>query len=262
MSTVAGAQSSAPVIEMRQVAAGALSDPDTLVAEQVDWNVAAGDYWLIGGLQGTGKSDFLMTTGGLMPPASGSYCLFGEPMPIFEDSRLHHRLRMGLVFDGGQLFNHLTVFENIALPLRYRRNLTRARAEAEVLELLNALDLDPWADSTPGALARPWQKRVGLARALALRPELLLLDSPLTGLDLRHTMWWLSFLDQLCKGHPLFQSRPVTLVVTAADLRPWKGRARQFAIMKDKRLLVLGEWAQLEKASVDLTRELLTTELG
>src|SRR5439155_18402990 len=162
----------------------------------------------------------------------------------------------------GQLFNHLTVRENIALPLRYHKNLTQEAAHERVTQLLEALELGPFADSTPGAMARNWQKRVGLARALILEPELLLLDAPLTGLDLRHLHWWLSFMDQLWKGHTLVGGRPMTLAVTTADFRPWKGRAHQFAILRDKHFHALGTWAQVENAASDLVRELLAVEKG
>ena len=162
------------------------------------------------------------------------------------------------MFDGGQLFNHLTVAENIALPLRYHHNLSRSEAAAAVSELLACTELGPWAESTPGTLGRSWQKRAGLARALALQPEVLLVDNPLGGLDSRHRHWWLGFLDQLSKGHSLLQGRPVTLVVTTADFRPWKGHARQFATLRNRRFVVLGAWAQLEAASEELVRELLT----
>jgi ABC-type transporter Mla maintaining outer membrane lipid asymmetry ATPase subunit MlaF len=245
---------------MENVAVGALRDQSTIVVEEINWKVGPGDYWVVAGLQGAGKSDFLLMTGGLMPPASGHYRLFGEAMPIFEEARLKERLRLGLVFDGGQLFNHLTVAENVALPLRYHHNLSKAEAEAEVQTILEALELGPWADSTPGAIGRNWQKRVGLARALALKPEVLLLDSPLTGLDLRHVTWWLSMLDALSRGHALLQGRGQTVILTAADLRPWKDRARQFAVLQNKRFLVLGGWEQIEGASRDLVHELLTTE--
>src|SRR5215471_14578677 len=93
-------KSSAPVIEMREVAVGAMHDPGEVVAEQINWSVAAGDFWVVGGLQGAGKSDFLMMAGGLIAPARGDYRLFGEAMPIFGEARLPHRLRLGLVFDG------------------------------------------------------------------------------------------------------------------------------------------------------------------
>jgi phospholipid/cholesterol/gamma-HCH transport system ATP-binding protein len=215
---------------------------------------------VVAGLQGSGKSDFLMMTAGLMGPLAGQYRLFGEPMPIYDEARLPTRLRLGLVFDGGQLFNHLTVWENVALALRYHQNLSKEQAEAPVRRLLEALELGPWADSTPGAMGRNWQKRAGLARALSLEPELLLVDNPLAGLDLRHASWWLNFLGQLAGGHPLTQGPPVTLVVTAADLRPWEGRARQFAVLKQKRFAVLGSWQQLEAASDELLREVLPEE--
>ena len=182
-------------------------------------------------------------------------------MPIFEDERLEERLRLGFVFDGGQLFNHLTVSENIALPLRYHRNLSRAQAEEETQRMLDLTELAPWADSTPGAIGRNWQKRVGLARALMLRPEVLLLDNPLAGLDLRHRAWWLNFLEQLNRGHNWMNGRATTLIVTADDLRPWRKRARQFAVLKEKRFVVLGSWEQVEAATDEQVRELLAAAM-
>jgi phospholipid/cholesterol/gamma-HCH transport system ATP-binding protein len=248
----------AAFIEMRGASAVAMRDADSLVAESVDWTVNQGDYWVLAGLQGSGKSDFLMMTGGILPPTAGSYQLFGEEMPIYEDSRLDSRLRLGFVFDGGALFNRLTLLENVALPLSYHRDLDKSQAQTRALEILDALGLTPLADRMPGAIGRNWQQRAGLARALALQPDLLLVDSPLTGLDLLHTRWWVGFLDQLSNGHPLLQQKPVTLVVTADDLRPWKGHATQFAVLKDQHLVTLGTWAQLEAASRELVDELLT----
>ena len=249
-----------PIIEMKGVSVGSMRDQSLTVLEEVEWEVQSGDYWVLAGLQGTGKSDFLMMTAGLMPPTAGTYNLYDEPMPIFDERRLSSRLRLGLVFDGGQLFNRLTVAENIALPLRYHRNLRAEAALEQAQRWLEATELEPWADSTPGALGRNWQKRAGLARALILQPEILLLDHPLGGLDMRHANWWLRFLEQLSKGHPLMQGKPVTLVVTASDLRPWKNQAKQFAILREKRFSVLGTWTQLEAASQELLHELLVTE--
>lgn len=246
---------------MQGVVVASMRDPDLVVVEELTWTVATGEYWVVAGLQGSGKSDLLLMTGGLMPPTRGSYRLFGEPMPIFDEARLKERLRLGLVFETGQLFNHLTVWENVALPLRYHRNLGFAEAEPHVQPLLAAMELEPFAQSTPGALNRSWQKRVALARALILQPEILLLDSPLAGLDLRHASWWRALLDQLSRGHELLQRRPLTLVITTADLRPWKGRACRFATLRDHRFSILGTWEQLETESAELVRELLMTEV-
>ena len=246
-------------IEMRDVSVGSLRDLDKVVIEEVNWTVAVGDFWAIGGLQGSGKSDFLMLTGGMTAPLSGTHCLLGQEMPIFEDHRLAERLRLGFVFENGQLFNHLTVSENISLPLRYHRNLSQAEVQVEVKNILKLTELAPWADSTPGTMARNWQRRAGLARALMLRPEVLLLDNPLAGLDLRHRAWWLNLLEQLSRGHEWMNGRPMTLVVTTNDLRLWRGRARQFAILRDKRLVPLGDWAQVEAATDELVRELMVS---
>jgi ABC-type transporter Mla maintaining outer membrane lipid asymmetry ATPase subunit MlaF len=246
-------------IEMRGVSVGSMRDLSTIAVEDVNWSVKPGDWWVISGLQGAGKSDFLMLTGGMMAPAAGTYCFLGEEMPIFEDHRLKDRLKLGFVFESGQLFNHLTIAENISLPLRYHSNLSEAEAAAEVQRLLELTELAPWADSTPGAMARNWQRRAGLARALILRPEVLLLDNPLAGLDLRHRAWWTNLLEQLSRGHEWMNARPITLVITTNDLRLWRGGRRQFALLKDKRFIVLGDWEKVEAASDELVREMRTS---
>lgn len=197
-----------------------------------------------------------------MAPLEGDYWLFDNPMPLFNEEQLPQRLRLGLAFESGQLFNHLTVSENLGLPLRYHRNLSKAAALGAVQEMLKAMDLEPWADSTPGALGRNWQKRVGLARALMLNPEILLVDNPLAGLDLRHIYWWLGFLDQLWAGQTRLRQEPTTVVVTSADLRPWLEKDRKFAVIKNQQMTVLGNRAQMQCADRELTGELMAPQPG
>lgn len=245
------------VIEMHGVKVGALRDSKIVVAEDVDWRVESGEFWVVAGLHGGGKTDLLMLVGGVMAPVRGSYTFLGETMPIFSEEGLAHRLKLGLVFDGGCLFNQLTIIENIALPLRYHRNLPEAEAESIVAPLVELMDLSHCARTLPGALGRAWQRRAALARALVLKPEVLLLDTPLSGLDQREQNWWFGFLDQFSRGHPYYDGRPVTLVVTTANLRNWRGHARQFALLENGRFTTLGDWAAVGRSDDPLVRELL-----
>ena len=247
----------AAVLEMRGVSVGAMRSASTIVAQEVNWTVRPGEFWVVGAPQHSGKSDFLMTTGGIMSPHAGEYFFRGERMPIFEESRMKHRLKLGFVFDGGQLLNQLSVAENIALPLRYHAELPPEEVMVRVRELLEATELLPWADRAPINVGRSWQQRAGLARALALRPEVLLLDSPLTGLDARHATWWLQFLEQLWHGHPLLDGKGLTVVATADDLRPWRQLANRVACLTGKRFVVLGDWSAVDASSESVVAELV-----
>ena len=255
--SVAATTSIPPALQMRGVAVGSARGTGVAVVEEVDWTVAAGEFWVVGAPQLSGKSDFLMMAGGLTAPMGGDYFFLGERMPLFEESRLGHRLKLGLVFDGGRLISQLTVAENLALPLRYHGHLAPAEIELRVTALLELTVLTPWAHHKSGTLGRSWQQRVGLARALALQPEVLLLDSPLTGLDVRHLTWWLDFLDQLSRGHDYLAGRPMTLVATADDLRPWRRHANRVACLAARRLRVLGDWQAAEASREAVVRELL-----
>jgi ABC-type transporter Mla maintaining outer membrane lipid asymmetry ATPase subunit MlaF len=250
-------KSSAPVVEMTAVTVGLREDPDQPALDDVNWCVNPGEYWVIGGLHASGKSDLLSMTAGLTRPLRGSFRLFGREMPVEGDQFLAGLLRIGMVFDGGQLFHHLTIQENIALPLRYHREMAGGDFAKTVKTILEMTGLSSQAAQYPGRLGRAWQKRAGLARALVLRPEVLLLDNPLGGLDWRHVQWWLDVLDQLSAGRGFFDGRPMTLVVAAEDLRPWKSRAAHFAILQKRRFCALGHHPELGRLTDPLVRELL-----
>jgi len=253
--------SDAPAIDMRDLAFGAMRDSSMTVAEKINWTVNAGEFWVVAGPQRSGKSDLLMLASGLMPPTHGAYRCLGADMPIFEEERLAERLRLGFVFDGGQLFNRMTIAENVALPLQYHENLTGEEAEPRVQAMLEVMELSRFAHRRPSILARNWQKRAGLARALILRPEILLLDNPLTRLDARHATWWLNFLGQLARGQTVLRDRPMTLVVTGESFRPWRHHADHFAVLGEGRFTVVGDRTALEKSNDALVRELLAVEL-
>jgi ABC-type transporter Mla maintaining outer membrane lipid asymmetry ATPase subunit MlaF len=242
------------LIEMKGVSISSQAFPDQAMVEDINWTVRRGEYWIIAGMHGAGKTDLMATTAGLLPPMSGEYRLFGHEMPIFEDELLSERLRLALVFEGGQLLQNLTMKENVSLPLRYHRPGTDAHETNAVLELTGLKHL---ADNAPAVVSRSWQKRAGLARALLMHPEILLVDDPLSGLDPRHARWWVDFLRGLSSGHDFMKQRPLTLIVTTEDLRPWRNFGAQFAILQDKRFTELGRQTDIAGHTQPLVRELL-----
>lgn len=246
------------VIELFGASIVALRDASLTVVENVLWTVQPGEFWVVAGQQRSGKSDFLLHAAGLMAPAHGVARVFGCDVRELDESRLTERQRVGFVFADGRLFNQLTVAENVALPLRYHRDLSDAEASRAVELLLELLELGPFADLTPGNLAVSWRQRAALARALVLKPELLLLDNPLAGLGARQRQWQLDFLDQLWRGHEFFGGRPMTVVVTTDDLRPWQHARRKFAVLHEGAFTALGDWQSGEFCGSQAVKELLS----
>jgi ABC-type transporter Mla maintaining outer membrane lipid asymmetry ATPase subunit MlaF len=225
--------------------------------QDVNWTVRPGEFWVIAGMHDSGKSDFLTLTAGLMPPREGAYQLFGHDMAGDGTIPLSLRLRLGLVFEGGRLLHDLTVVENVALPLLYHHHLDANAVQQRAEGLLALTGLSEWADASPGDLPLKVLKRGGLARALMLKPEILLLDNPLGGLDPREIAWWLDFLGALWAGHPFFDGHRLTMVVTTNDLRVWRRRCSHYALLKDKRFVVLGDESQMTGNTDLLVKEFL-----
>ena len=253
---------SASVIEMRDVTVGAMRDASFMVVAGVNWSVSPGEFWVVAGQEHSGKSDLLMLAAGLMLPVAGSCKLFGVETCEFGEAEMAERLRVGFVFQGGQLFNQLTIAENVALPVRYQKNLAAAETARTVELLLELLELKPFADSTPANVPANWRLRAALARALILKPEVLLLDNPFGAFAGRHRQWLVSFLDQLARGHEWFGGQPLTLAVTTDDLRPWQSAQRKFALLRDKQFIPLGDWNTLATAADPVVKELLTVAAG
>ncbi len=215
----------------------------------VNWSVPTGDFWVVGGAEGAGKSDLIFMLAGLTRPLGGSYTLLGQDMARqFGDEFLPNRMRVGMVFDDARLLSHLTIAENVALPARYHQDLHLDEATAWVGALLKATDVAEFAGHTPSLLSRQWRRRAALARALALRPEVLFLENPLRGLDSRQSVWWISFLKRLWRGHDLMSGRPMTIVVTSDEFRPWRNSGGQFATLQDGKFSVAGAEAPDDEA--------------
>jgi ABC-type transporter Mla maintaining outer membrane lipid asymmetry ATPase subunit MlaF len=251
-----------PSIEMQDVRVVHSRNPGVTLIDEVGWVVRPGEFWVVAGLQGSGKSVLLETAAGLTPQGGGSVRIFGEEVQGGQrdpEEVSEVRRRLGLVFDGnGRLFPSLNVFENIALPWCYHRNASLADAAEALGPLLEYLHLDRLLDQRPGRLGRAWARRVALGRALATGPELLLLDNPLSGLDMAHVRWWRTFLSDASRGHAALGGRPLTLVAASEELRPLLVAGRQFALAHGGRWRLLGSTEDVLSAREDDgVRELL-----
>lgn len=248
-----------PALELAGVTVASLKEPSAVALEGVNWRVFEGEYWAIGGLLRSGKSDLMAMAAGVTRPAGGTYRVFGKDEFHLERDLLALRRRIGVVFDGGQLIHDLTLAENIALPLYYHESPEHPVADERIEALIAFTDLATWAGRYPSEVNWTSRQRVGLARALALNPEVLLLDSPLSGLDPRDASWWLRKMDALNRGDAIAGGRPITIVATGDDLRPWRERATHFAVVRDGQFISLGGRADLVNHSEPLLQELLPT---
>jgi len=163
------------LIEFDAVGIRSTWNADQWMLQGWNWKVSTGDFWLVGGPAGCGKSEILSVASGLLKPARGRLRFFGREVQDLEpESWLDERLRLGLVFeDGGRVFQELTVYENLLLPLNYHGRKKDQASHAWIMQVLESLELTSMQHHVSGRLSRHWKQRLGLARALALQPEVL-----------------------------------------------------------------------------------------
>jgi phospholipid/cholesterol/gamma-HCH transport system ATP-binding protein len=154
------------------------------VLQGMSLDVQQGESVVIVGGSGTGKSVTLKHIIGLMKPDSGHVFVDGEDICHMKPLELNRfRRRFGMSFQEGALFDSMSVFENIAFPLRRHTKMTEAEIGARVRECLEMVHLHAVEDKRPSELSGGMRRRVGFARAISLEPQILLFDEPTTGLD-------------------------------------------------------------------------------
>ena len=157
---------------------------DRAVLNDISFNVHRGDTLIIMGTSGCGKSTLLRHMIGSMEPTAGTVKLFGEEITgMREREIIRIRLRFGMLFQSGALLASLTVGENVALPLLQHTDKSDDEIEEIVEQKLQMVGLTGFENLRPDEISGGMKKRVGLARALALDPELLFSDEPTSGLD-------------------------------------------------------------------------------
>ena len=155
-----------------------------VVLDGVDLDISPGESMAVIGASGTGKSVLIKHIIGLMSPDAGEISVDGIDVTRLNRYEANEfRQRFGMLFQGGALFDSMTVFENVAFPLRERKQMKETQIASRVMELLEMVEMKGWESASPSDLSGGMKKRIGLARALISNPSIMLYDEPTTGLD-------------------------------------------------------------------------------
>lgn len=173
--------SDSPVIEVRDLV---VKYGDRTVLEGVNFEVRRGEIFVILGGSGSGKTTLIRSLVGLLRPASGYIYLRGKDFTAMsEDERIEQRKKIGMCFQSAALMNSMTVADNVALPLREHTDLEEPTIDIMTQIKLELVGLGGFGDFMPSELSGGMRKRAGIARAMAMDPEVIFYDEPSAGLD-------------------------------------------------------------------------------
>ena len=223
------------------------------VLDGISLAVGRGETLAVLGRSGTGKSVLLRVIIGLQKPDSGSVCIHGQDIAgLTLDQMGEIRKKMGFLFQHGALYDSLTVEENVAFPLQHhKKEMSKVERGDRVRELLAEVGMESALGKMPSDISGGMQKRVGLARALALEPDILLLDEPTAGLDPISA----AEIDDLVLK--LQEEHHVASIVVTHDLHSAKTIADRLALLNEGNVVIEGNFEELQKSDVEFVREFL-----
>ncbi len=222
------------------------------VLDGVTFDVPQGAVTVVMGGSGSGKTTLLRNLIGLMRPAGGEILFKGESLQeLFERDEMEVRKRMGVLFQGGALLNSMTVAENIALPLREHTKLDNQVIDIVVRMKLEQVGLAGFGDLLPGQLSGGMKKRAGLARALAMDPEIIFVDEPSAGLDPITA----AGLDRLLLN--LKETFNMTIVVVTHELASIHAIADWVCMIHGGRVLYTGPFDEMLESTDERIRQFL-----
>lgn len=222
-----------PVVQLEHVSLAF----DVPILEDISLIANEGETVVVVGESGTGKSTMLKLILRLLVPDRGRVLIDGEDIaPLSFEEALKVRQKMGMVFQGAALFDSMTVFENVAYPLREHTDMDEDEIEARVREKLEFVDLDPERvmEQFPSELSGGMRKRVGIARGMANNAEIMLYDEPTSGLDPLTTGTITRLIMKLQR------ELGVTSVVVSHDIRSVFRMASKVALLNNHRITFFG----------------------
>lgn len=229
-------------IELTDVGVAHESRPAVAVLDVNGWAIAPGEWWVVCGRTGSGKTSLLCTGAGLTEPVVGTLRAFGQDFwRCRESERLALGRRIGFLFaEGGRLFAYMSVIENLILPLQYHTGCDLVTARDRALQLLAWMDLEAWANVAPAKLTTAQRRRAAFARTMTLPVEALFLDGLLVGLSPEDEHWWLELLHDLSTREQV-DGGPVSIVASDFEFSAWLDRADRFAVLRDGAFQFLSE---------------------
>jgi len=214
-----------------------------VVLKGISLEVGKGETLSVLGRSGTGKSVLLKLIIGLHKPDSGSIRVNGKDVTKLTLKELNEiRKKVGFLFQQAALYDSLTIEENVGFPLHRHSRMSDEERRKRVRELLTSVGMEKDAHKLPGELSGGMQKRVGLARALALDPDILLFDEPTAGLDPITA----AEIDDLILR--LQKERGMTSVVVTHDIHSARTVSDRVALMREGQFLIQGTFADLQKS--------------
>lgn len=226
---------------------------DRTVLKGINLQIEEGEILFILGTSGTGKSVLLKNIVGLMRPDQGSIHINGQEVSaLSEDQYFAIRKYCGMVFQQPALFDSLSVFENVAFGLRRHAQMTEPEIRSRVSESLKLVQLSGIEDKLPLQISYGMQKRVSLARTIALQPKILLFDEPTTGLDPITT----NAINKLIQD--LSKSLQTTSVVVSHDMNCAFAIANRIVVLDQGQIVELGTPEQLKNSQQPLVVDFLS----
>ncbi len=204
------------------------------------------------GPSGTGKTTLLRLITGQLLPDAGEVRVWGEDLSALDAAQLYRvRRRMGMLFQNGALLTDLDVFENVAFPLREHTDLPEALIRDLVLMKLQAVGLRGAAELSPAELSGGMARRVALARAIVMDPEILIYDEPFVGLDPIS----MGVIMRLIRE--MNEALGITSIVVSHDVNELAALADDSYLLSEGRVVASGSPAELQESDLDVVRQFM-----